>query len=447
MDLLITLVEKVCVICLLGYVISRAGFFRVFIEGKKPRLIEAIPFVGILGIFSIYGTIGGVPIGDAIINVRDTGPMIAGLVGGPVVGLLVGLIGGLHRLWLGWSAMETWTGFGYTCIPCSISTILVGLFAGLVRKKFGLLPILWATFFALLGESFHMFLGLILAGSPDEWFTAPSIAQAWDLVIRRAAMPMILANGLGVGIFFFALENYLKEIKVQGERDEFYRQIEQRNNELEMVHLISKEIVASLDLDETLHTILDRVRGMIEFDGAEICLYDQQDNLLRVQAWAGSETVYLDTRGQVYKMGSGYTGWIAERRQSLLVADVDTHQAQQPVRRQLDDDQQIINSFVGVPLLTGQEIVGTIELVSVKKGSYDNHDLKLLETIAPQAAIAIYNARKVIEREKQLKDQIATLKIELDEVKRSRQVEEITESDYFKKLQEQVRLERNKKKT
>ena len=33
-----------------------------------------------------------------------------------------------------------------------------------------------------------------LAGNPADWFTAVSIAQAWDLVIRRAAMPMILAK-------------------------------------------------------------------------------------------------------------------------------------------------------------------------------------------------------------------------------------------------------------
>jgi putative methionine-R-sulfoxide reductase with GAF domain len=443
-DLLITLLEKVCVICLLGYVVSRAGFFRVYLEGRHPRWKDAIPFVGILGLFSIYGTIGGVPIGDAIINVRDTGPMIAGLVGGPVAGLLVGLIGGLHRLWLGWSAMETWTGYGYTCIPCSISTVLVGVLAGLIRRQFGLLGVGKASLFAFLGESLHMLLGLLLAGNPAEWFTNPSISQAWELVIRRAAVPMILANGLGVGIFFFALQNYLNELSTARQRDTFYEQVEQRNVELQMVYQIGKDIIASLDLDETLQIILDRVRQMVPFEGAEVCLYDQTDQVLRVRAWAGSDAIHVDTRGFEYRLGQGYTGWIAEHRQSLLVDDVDGHHEQQPVRRQLADE-LVVSSYVGVPLLTGSEMVGTIELISTQKCAFDEHSRQLLETIAPQAAIAVYHARQVIERERALKDQIATLRIELDEIKREKQVAEITESEFFRDLQQRVHKERNRK--
>jgi hypothetical protein len=45
----------------------------------------------------------------------------------------------------------------------------------------------------------------------------------------------------------------------------------------------------------------------------------------------------------------------------------------------------------------------------------------------------------VLEREHRLKEQIAQLRIEVDEVKRARQVEEVTETDYFRTLQEKAR--------
>ena len=81
---LVKLTEIVCVIVLLGYVVSRAKFFRAFLHGERPRLYDRLLVAGIFGLFSIYGTIGGVQIGGAVLNVRDAGPMIAGLVGGPV---------------------------------------------------------------------------------------------------------------------------------------------------------------------------------------------------------------------------------------------------------------------------------------------------------------------------------------------------------------------------
>ncbi|HDQ72929.1 MAG TPA: serine/threonine protein phosphatase, partial [Chloroflexi bacterium] len=120
MDLVINLLEKVCVIVLLGYVVSRARFFRAYLDDeRRPGWRDVVPMALVFGLFSIYGTLGGTQIGDAVINVRDAGPMIAGLVGGPLVGVIAGLIGGLHRLAIGLENVGTWTGLGYTCIPCS----------------------------------------------------------------------------------------------------------------------------------------------------------------------------------------------------------------------------------------------------------------------------------------------------------------------------------------
>lgn len=52
-------------------------------------------------------------------------------------------------------------------------------------------------------------------------------------------------------------------------------------------------------------------------------------------------------------------------------------------------------------------------------------------------------AREVIAREKRLREQLQELKIEIDEVKKARQVEEITDTDYFRSLQEKARRYRN----
>jgi HAMP domain-containing protein len=48
-------------------------------------------------------------------------------------------------------------------------------------------------------------------------------------------------------------------------------------------------------------------------------------------------------------------------------------------------------------------------------------------------------AREVYEREQRLKEQVQQLRIEIDEVKKKRQVEEIVDTDYFQELQQKAK--------
>ena len=63
-------------------------------------------------------------------------------------------------------------------------------------------------------------------------------------------------------------------------------------------------------------------------------------------------------------------------------------------------------------------------------------DQKLLTALASQAAIAIETAREVEARENRLKAQIRELRIEIDEIRKQRQVDSVTATDYFAHLQQ-----------
>jgi phosphoserine phosphatase RsbU/P len=150
---------------------------------KKATLNDYIVFVIIFGLFSIFGTYIGIPDSSgAISNIRDLAPMIAGLVAGPFVGLAVGLIGGIHRFFLG----------GPTCIPCSLATVLAGLLAGVIYRlnKGKLLGIIPAMIFACAFELLHA--GLVL-------LIVQPFSDALNIVL--ATIPqMIIAVSLGMGI-------------------------------------------------------------------------------------------------------------------------------------------------------------------------------------------------------------------------------------------------------
>lgn len=150
---------------------------------KKAMLNDYIIFILLFGLFSIFGTLIGIPGSyGAIVNVRDLAPMVAGLAAGPYVGLAVGLIGGIHRYTLG----------GVSCVPCSLATVLAGLFAGFIyilnKKRFlGIGP---AMLFALAIEMMHGGLALLL-------IHPYSVAIE---IVRTSIPEMMIANSLGVGI-------------------------------------------------------------------------------------------------------------------------------------------------------------------------------------------------------------------------------------------------------
>jgi phosphoserine phosphatase RsbU/P len=150
---------------------------------KKATLKNNLVFVVIFGLFSIFGTyIGTMQSSGAITNIRDLAPIVAGLVGGPFVGLAVGLIGGIHRFFLG----------GPTFIACSLATVLAGVLAGFVfrfnrGKLIGIVPGI------LLGFAVEMMHGGLALLIVQPFSLATSI---WYANIPQ----MAIAISLGVGV-------------------------------------------------------------------------------------------------------------------------------------------------------------------------------------------------------------------------------------------------------
>ena len=224
LELLLVLVEKICVIVIIAYLITRTKYFREILD-KKFTLKNRAILILIFGAVSIFGTYSGIEIFGAIANVRDLAPMIAGLIGGPVIGLGAGLIGGIHRYFLE----------GFTCVPCSLATVLAGLFGGslyLLRKgKFIGVP--GAVLFAALMETFHMALVLLLAQPYSEAVK----------VVEDFSMPMILSNSVGMLIFAFIISNLIRERETAEERDKYFDELERKRYELKMAHDIQQSFL------------------------------------------------------------------------------------------------------------------------------------------------------------------------------------------------------------
>lgn len=145
--------------------------------------------VVMFGLFGVLGTYTGNVVFKSFANLRGMVVVTAGLFGGPVVGFGVGLIAGGHRYLIDIG--------GFSALPCALATLLEGTAAGLVARRFAGDSLDWrlAMVLCLAGETVHQ--GLVLA------FSRP-FDEALALV-QVIALPMIVFNSLGAGLFVKAL--------------------------------------------------------------------------------------------------------------------------------------------------------------------------------------------------------------------------------------------------
>jgi len=195
-DLLVALIRNMSVFMLLAYFLTRVPAFGDILNRRyswKNRLL----LTALFGVFSIYGTISGIEIFGGVANFRDLGPTIAGLLAGPVVGASAGFLGGVYRYSLG----------GVTAFPCSLAPVVAGFAGGMLfLLKKGRDIRIWEAVLLMVGlELLHMALSLVICG-----FQAEVLA-----IVRAVLLPMTLANGAGMAVFFLMIENLTRERRTE----------------------------------------------------------------------------------------------------------------------------------------------------------------------------------------------------------------------------------------
>ncbi|MGE7691528.1 LytS/YhcK type 5TM receptor domain-containing protein [Lysinibacillus sp. NPDC097214] len=211
MELFLFMLERVGLIIVFAFLMSRWRLFRGVLfqdQGVKEKVWLIIIFSA-LSIVSSYTGIkiesGAInPLNqmihstinaeEAIANTRLIGVAIAGIFGGPLVGVSVGVIAGIHRVTLG----------GFTAVACGISTILAGFITGGLSKQLKIRQTFSykkAVIIGICAETLQMIVILIVA-KPFE--------QALQLV-SLIALPMIFMNAFGILIFFIIIKTFIDE--------------------------------------------------------------------------------------------------------------------------------------------------------------------------------------------------------------------------------------------
>jgi PAS domain S-box-containing protein len=239
-------------------------------------------------------------------------------------------------------------------------------------------------------------------------------------VARRSSLPPLLPDDEA------RLAPFAQQAMVAYKNAQLYEDVRRRVREMEIIAEITRTITASLDLEATLNAILASVLKVMSYDLAEICLWEPDEGVLRTRAQGADPQYVAQTRqmGGAYALQDGLTGWIARTREPLLIGDLQKEQTVQP---KIDLSKFPIRSHVGVPLLMGNELIGTLELVSYQPNAFTQNDVTMLQTVANQAAVAIQNAR-LFQETRQRAEEMAALREATAEVSSYLEAERILRS-------------------
>lgn len=172
--------------------------------------------------------------------------------------------------------------------------------------------------------------------------------------------------------------------------EEMVQALQRQNLELETMVEIGKVITSTLDIQEVLNTIMDKVSQLVQAKIWSLLLVEEETGALIFEIVVSPVAHRL--QGMRLRAGQGVAGWVAQHGETLIIPDVD----QDPrFSRQVDLGATFdTHSIICVPIKSKNRVLGVIELINpYENRDFDAVDLRILETIADYAAIAVENAR------------------------------------------------------
>jgi diguanylate cyclase (GGDEF)-like protein len=168
---------------------------------------------------------------------------------------------------------------------------------------------------------------------------------------------------------------------------------EQREaGEVAVFQELGKALTSSLQLDQVLRTIMEKIDEFLRPENWSLLLLDEAKQELYFELAVGKASPALkDVR---IKIGQGIAGWVAQNGETVVVPDTakDTRFFGKVDEKTKTETQ----SIVAVPVKFRDTCLGVIELINcVGPEGFDHRDLKLLEALSDFAAIALENARHV----------------------------------------------------
>ncbi|PIH02719.1 sensor histidine kinase [Fusobacterium vincentii] len=236
-------------------------------NAKTKKDIIALSFF--FSLLSISGTYIGLNFNGAILNTRNVGVIAGGILGGPYVAIITGLVAGIHRAFVNLGRE--------TAIPCAIATITGGFLTAYVHRFIKSKDkIFFGFFLACVVENLSM--GLILIILKDKILAQNIVANFY--------VPMVFMNSIGSSVLILLVEDIIQKSElIAGRQAKLALEIANKTlphfRETENLSEVCKIIAEDLGAKATVITNKKEIIAGFSFDKDEIKKADIKSNNTR----------------------------------------------------------------------------------------------------------------------------------------------------------------------
>jgi GAF domain-containing protein len=163
---------------------------------------------------------------------------------------------------------------------------------------------------------------------------------------------------------------------------------QERLASLQVLNKVGQVIATETELSRLYTMIHEQITQVMGENNFYIALYDPRTNFI--------EFPYLYDDGRLTRLdpiplGEGLTSIVIRTGQPLMLVEDTENKARALGARQVG---KMAKSWLGVPLTVGNEIMGVMTVQNTEfEAAFDEEDMRLLSTLASQAAVAIRNAQ------------------------------------------------------
>ncbi len=164
-----------------------------------------------------------------------------------------------------------------------------------------------------------------------------------------------------------------------------FRSITEAQREVFALHEIAQTIGSSLNINDTVTLVSNKLRSIVPFDTCIIFVVDERSGKAVAAHVAGEHAEFFARRHM--DVGDGITGWVIANARSMCNASPELDLVGVP--------EEIAKLYRGVlvsPLLREDGSFGAITLFSKSRTSYTTEHVRLLESVCQHASSALNNA-------------------------------------------------------
>ncbi len=147
-------------------------------------------------------------------------------------------------------------------------------------------------------------------------------------------------------------------------------------------------LYSELDLNSLLNSIAEKIKIYLNCEESSIFLFNPRKEELYFEIATGNKEDEL--KNIVIKKGEGIAGWIAEKKESLIINNC----LKDPrFKKSVDEETRFVTkSILGVPIISGNNLIGVVESINKIDKKFTDEDKDVLIEFASFISIPLQNA-------------------------------------------------------